>query len=318
MFLEKFSRFVRRYHLVFRPAHKAAPAMPLVADEGEFSVWDALEKRRADGTALLKQKNGDVLEMVKVQYFPEREVLVLLFHRGSPDAADPMYRRRIEGGHTVRQAEKEEDEEQSVSAHLVISTKAIEDGRFDASLEEIPGINMSLVQQIIAQALHEYPYDYQIGKRKIKTLETVCLVKAEGLKSETISGALKEGKIDFITFIKPAPAKYVDADGLWEPMNDVMRLKVKGKIDADGWQDKIGALVDEARADGWEDFNIEIDLGNKRSKTIALDREQDAKEILFVKSEEIEVATELSPCSVDLQDEVINSCLALMRPKVEP
>lgn len=313
MFLEKFSRFVRLYHLVFRPAHQAAAFMPLVADEGEFSVLDALNTRWAAGKAGLTMKNDDVLELVKVEHFPERQVLVLLFHRGSPDAADPMYRRPIDGGYSVRQGEKEEDEVQSVSAHLVISTIAIEEGRYDASLEEIPGINMSLVQQIIAQALNDYPYDYQVGKRKIRIEQTRCLVKAEGLKSETIGSALKEGKIDFITFIKPAPAKYVDADGLWEPMNDVMRLKVKGKIDADHWQDKVSALVEEAKADGWEDFNIEIDLGNKRSKTIALDREQDAKEILFVKSEFIEVATELLPCSVVVQDEVVDKCIALMR-----
>lgn len=313
MFLEKFSRFVRLYHLVFRPAHKAAATMPLVADDGEFSVLDALKIRYAAGKAVLTMKNDDVLEMVKVEHFPDRQVLVLLFHRGSPDAADPMYRRRIDGGYAVRQGEKEEDEEQSVSAHLVISTIPIEEGRFDACLEEIPGINMSLVQQVIAQALNEYPYDYQVGKRNIKIEQTRCLVKAEGVKSETIGRALKEGKIDFITFIKPAPAKYVDADGLWEPMNDVMRLKVKGKIDADSWQDKVSALVEEAKADGWEDFNIEIDLGNKRSKTIALDREQDAKEILFVKSELIEVATELLFCSVAIQDEVVDKCIALMR-----
>ncbi len=287
--------------------------MPLVADEGEFSVFDALNIRWAAGKAGLTMKNDDVLELVKVEHFPERQVLVLLFHRGSPDAADPMYRRPIDGGYSVRQGEKEEDEVQSVSAHLVISTIAIEEGRYDASLEEIPGINMPLVQQIIAQALNDYPYDYQVGKRKIRIEQTRCLVKAEGLKSETISSALKEGKIDFITFIKPAPAKYVDADGLWEPMNDVMRLKVKGKIDADHWQDKVSALVEEAKTDGWEDFNIEIDLGNKRSKTIALDREQDAKEILFVKSEFIEVAMELLPCSVVVQDEVVDKCISLMR-----
>lgn len=315
MFLEKFSRFVRRYHLVFHPAHKAAPTLPLIADDGEYSVLDALEKKRAAGTALITMKNKDVIELIKVQHFPDREVVALLFHRGSPDAADPIYRKRGGGGLTVRQAEKEDGEEQSVSAHLVISTRAIEEGRYDANLEEIPGINMSYVQQIIAQTLNDYLYNYEVGKRKIKTLQTRTIVKAEGIKSETIGNALKQGKIDFITFIKPAPAKYVDADGLWEPMNDVMRLKVKGKIDADDWQDKVAALVAEAKADGWEDFNIEIDLGNKRSKTIALEREQEAKEILFVKADEISLKNELSPCSVELQDEVIDRCIDLMRPE---
>jgi hypothetical protein len=99
-------------------------------------------------------------------------------------------------------------------------------------------------------------------------------------------------------------------------MNDVMRLRVKGKIEAHDWQEKVTALVAEARADGWEEFNIEIDLGNKRSKTIVLEREQEAKEILFVRADEILLENELSPCSVDLQDEVINKCIALMRPEI--
>jgi hypothetical protein len=311
VFLEKFSRYFRRYELQFKPRHKRAAYMPLVAAPGQFSVLDALQIRVKSGKAANQQPNGDVVELMKVEHRPAQGALVLLFHRGSPGAADPTYRRKGRKGVTVRTATKKEDEEQSVSAHLIVSTVTLGDGRFRAVLEEIPKLSMALVQSIIGQALSEYPYDYQTEKKK--TEQTYCVIKAEGIKSETITGALKTGKVNFIKLVRPGPADYVDSEGLWEPMDDVMKLRVTGKINPKTWQDKIGALVGKAKADGWEKFNLEIDLDGNRSRTVTLDREQDAKEILFVRAEEVAVKDELPVCSADFQDGLVAAGVKLLK-----
>lgn len=310
MFLEKYSRYFRRYELIFKPRHKYAPYMPLVAEAGHFSIVDALENRINEGKAFTTQSNGDVVELMKVAYRLDDGVVVLLFHRGSPDAADPTYRKREKAGVTVRTAEKEPDEEQSVSAHLVISAATAEKGVHRAVLEEIPGLSMALLQAVIAQALAAYPYEYETKKKQVG--ETHCLVKAVGIKSETIGNALKTGKLDTITFARRGPAEYVDSEGLWEPMDDVLRLRVTGKVDAATWSKKLGALVKKAAADGWEKFNLEIALDDKRSRTVPIDREQDAREVLFVRSDQVSVKSELPVCSVAFQDELIEQATTVL------
>lgn len=92
-----------------------------------------------------------------------------------------------------------------------------------------------------------------------------------------------------------------------------MKLRVKGQIQEQNWKDKIGGLLKTAKKDGWEKFNIEISLPDKRTRQVSLDRVQDAKEVLFVKADRVDLATEIGVCSTDFHSDLLKKSLGVLK-----
>lgn len=314
MFLEKHSRFFRRFEFSFSPRHKGAPHLPISAPANEFSIFDALEARVQNEKALEVQPNDDIVELMEVAYDAKTRALKMLFHRASPNAAEPTYRKkaRQQAGRkvTVRKAGKRAGEEQSISAHLIVVDEAVRPGIYRAALEEIPGISMAVVHRIIGQALREYQYEFERKKKQIQTYSTF---KPEGIPSETLSGALKDGSMSYITLVRPAQAPFVDADGLFSPQTETMRIRVEGDVRGGNWRNHLPAMFRKAKAAGWTDFSVDLELDDNRRRTVKLDRQDEAKEVLFVRSDELNFKTELDSCAVDFVDEVVTKVLKLIR-----
>lgn len=315
MFLEKHSRYFRKFDFTFAPRHKDAPQLPLTNDKKKsFSIADALQANIDAEKALEVQPNGDIVELMEVKHQPKEGALVLLLHRASPNAADPIYRKkaRAKAGKkvTVRQAVKDADEEQSVSAHVVIVEAKNPKGAYQAALEEIPGISMAVVRRLISNALREYPYNFQKGKKQI---ETYVSFKPVGVKSESMDNALKKGQVNFVTLSRPAKPEFVDADGLFRPEQEVLRLRVIGRIDGKNWKTVFSNLLGKARKDGWADFKVDIDLNDHRNRTVKIDRDEEAKEILFIRSETADFKTALPACSVDIVPEVVKKAVLIAK-----
>lgn len=249
MFLEKHSRFIRHYQLSFSPRKKRAPTLPLVGETNDYSIMDALESAMKANKALDVKSNADIVELMRIEHHPKRKALVLLFHRASPKAADPMYRKKARQGYTVRTVDRKPDEDQTVSAHLVISTVANSSGNFDAALEEIPGLSMSAVQPVIGRALRDYEYDYT--DKKNGDDQTYTTVKTTGIKSESVTDALKTGEFRYITLVRPAKARFIDSEEDFAPVDERMKIRVTGDVTSKNWRDKIGGLARRARAAGW-------------------------------------------------------------------
>lgn len=316
MFLEKHSRFFRRFEFLFTPRHSGAPYLPLFAKLNEYSIWDALNSAIDAEEAFEKQANGDVIEFVKIKYEPENKALVLLAHRASPDAADPAYRKKAKHEDvtkvTVRKSKKEDGEEQSVSAHIIIDEILAKEGVYRAALEEIPGISMASIRRLISKALNDYKYEFE---RKKKSIETYSTFKPTGVPSETLTGALKSGSLNYLTLTRPAKAEFVDADGLFSPQLETMRLRVKGEITSNNWKDLLPNFMKKAAEAGWTDFSVDLEFDDKRRRTVKLDRQDEAQEILFVRSDELNFQTELEVCSVNIVPEIVTKALKLIRAK---
>ncbi len=314
MFLEKHSRFFRKYEFTFAGRHKESPTLPLNHKKGEYSIQEALQALIDKEEALEVLPNGDILELMEVAYNQTINALTLLVHRASPDAAEPHYRKRAREAAgkkvSVRKVEKEADEHQSVSAHVVISGVNVAKGVYRAALEEIPGIHMAAIRRLVVKALHEYPYEFMRGKQ---TIETHSTFKPQGIKSESMTNALKTGRVNFVTLSRPAKPKWVDADGMFKPEQEILKLRVEGSLDAENWKDTLFGLVKKAKADGWADFKVDIDLDDNRSRTVKLDRDEEAAEILFVRAEQVFFETELAACSVDIIDEVVRKALSIAK-----
>lgn len=316
MLVEKYSRFFRKYEFRFAPRHIGAPVLPLVGTDKEYSIHDALQIQIKAEKALDVQSNGDVIEIMQVQHLAEKGALVLLIHRASPYAAEPVYRRkaRLEAGSkvTIREAEKAADEVQTVSAHLVILSEPNTSGLYRAALEEIPGISMAAVRPIIGQALNSYKYEFEKGK---KVVETYTTFKPEGIKSETMTNALKGGKINNLTLTRPAKPDFVDAEGIFRPEQETMRIRVTGVIESSNWREKLGSLLARAKKNGWADFKIDMDLDDSRNRTVKVDRDISAEEILFIRSELAQFETELPSCSIEIIGVVVEEAIKIAKMK---
>ena len=68
--------------------------MPMIAPVHEYSIVDAIKTGWEAGKSASLQPNGDTVEIVDLEVRENQGVVVILFHRSSPDAADPMYRKR--------------------------------------------------------------------------------------------------------------------------------------------------------------------------------------------------------------------------------
>lgn len=310
MFLEKYSRFVRRYDLHLQARHKLGVPLPFTAGDGEYSVVDALRHAQKNGNASNQQPNGDTVELIKIEVLERIGAIVLLFHRSSPDAADPMYRKRETGAMTLRQAEKAKNEEQTVSAHLVIENKARKRGLYRAALEEIPGISLSVVQAILSPILRDYKYGFE--DKRGDDQETYSTLKVEGVKSESLTEALKTQTLNYLTLSRETTADAIDGDGIVEPMNEKMKFKILGEPSSLKWRKKLDAWVKNARAAGWEEVSLDLSLEDDRNRTVKLDRDKEATEILFVRSEQITVKGELKPCSLNVVQEFVKEALKIV------
>jgi hypothetical protein len=309
--LEKRSRFLRRYELSFGPRAKGGYVLPLIANDGEVSVLAALRQALRSKKASLAQANGDSVDLIAVTYDAKLGVLVLLFHRASPNAADPAYRKITSDQMSVRQAKKENGEEQTVSAHLVIKTKSKRPGTYDAALEEMPGLSLSTIRPIIGLALNDFRYAYE--DRKGNEKETYSTFKPYGLKAESLTAALKsKGSLNFLTLTRTKVPDAPDSEGIAEPQVEKIKYKIIGDPTAPEWRAKFATFVKNAREKEWDDITLDMSLEDDRHRTVKVDREAEAAEILFVRAEQIHVSEDLNPCTMKVVDALVTQATKLL------
>lgn len=309
MFLEKDFRYIRHYRFTMRGRKAAAPVLAVVAGKGEYSILDALEQAYAADEAYVATTNGEIVELVDIKSFPKMGAVALLFHRSHPDAADPSYRKKTGRKISVRAANREADEEQSVSAHVIVRTKPHAEGVYDVLFEEIPGLPLSVIQPIFARALNEYKYEFT--DKRGREQETHTVLRVQGVKSESVTDALRTGHFGYITLSKPADAPFIDSEDTFKPLDQKMKIRIQQELEPKTWIDVLGKLARNARNDGWDGFQVDLTMDDDRRKTIKVDRGQEGKEILFVRAEQVHIKnTDLPTCSPNVIDAFVKSVLA--------
>lgn len=259
----------------------------------------------------VRQPNGDDVDLIAIVHDEKAKLLTLLFHRTSPDAADPAYRKVIEDRISLRQTTKERDEEQAVSAHLVIDTRSFEAGAYNAALEEMPGLSLSVVKQIIAGALTDYKYAYE--DKKGNEQETYSTFKALGQKSENLTDALKKkGSINYLTLTRTKIPDAPDSEGIAEPTLERLRYKIVGDPTSKGWREGLAKFVTKVREQEWDDVSLDLSLDDDRHRTVKLEREAEAAEIMFVRAEQVVVSRDLTPCTMEVVPELVEAAQKLM------
>lgn len=309
MFIEKDQRYFRRYNLRIKPRAKFAAPLPLIGGKGDWCVINALRLAKKNGRAVAPQSNGDTIELIEIKHMPEHNVLVLLFHRSSPNAADPAYRKKANDKITLRQTKKAADEEQAVSCHLVVSTKE-KGGYYQSALEEIPSLSATAALSIVGRILQDYRYPYTKNK---KSLETNSVFRIEGVKAESLTDALKKkGHLEYLTLVRTSPCDAPDASGIAEPQTERIKYKIIGDPRSSKWKTRFREFVEGTKAD-WDQVQIGLLLEDDRHRTINVDRETEASEILFVRSHLELIGEDLNPCSLDIVESVVKAGIRVLK-----
>jgi len=308
MLVDKRQRYFRRYNVRWNGREPGSPALPLTVPSGPNSIVSALRRAIKLGKATASE-GKDTIELIKADFLEAKGVVVLLFHRTSPNAADPAYRRKVKDEVVLRQTVKEIDEDQVVSSHFVISATADDDGGYPAVLEEIPGLSATTVLGIVRRVLHDFKYPYTVKK---KSMETNTTFKAEGVKSENLDTALKnKSSLRYLTLTRTAPVDVPDGAGIVEPRSERARYKIVGDPTSDGWKKKFKNFVEGTKA-SWDQVAVEVQLDDDRHRTIVIDRDNAAAEVLFVRSQLVYFKDDLPSCSTSIVTRIVNASVKLM------
>jgi hypothetical protein len=311
MLLEKNSRYVKTFFLTLSPRHKAASTLRVVDKSGIPSLLSVVRAAVRKGTAFRSLPNGDVIEVAATDHDAKRGVVTILFHRVRPNAPDPTYRKKNKAGLSVRKAQRDLDEDQSASAHLVISEKSFSPNRYTAVLEEVPGLSIGSIMPIISLAMREHRYDFKDSKGEASSSYTI--VKYAGKQSETMEGALKKGRLNLVTLVRPAPSSMVDTSGLFKPKDQRLEVRIDRSLKEPKVLDRLADYIKRAREAGWSEFDVELEYEDERTKTVTLEREDEAKEVMFIRATQIHVVNDLISCATKPVDELIAKMAAIAK-----
>ncbi|VXD07760.1 conserved hypothetical protein [Sphingomonas sp. T1] len=303
MIVEKKKRYFRRYSLHWKGLGKGSAPLALYLDAQPNSIVAALRRAIKLGNASAME-GKDSIDLLKANYYEDRGLVVLLFHRTSPDASDPAYRKRTGGAVAVRQSVKLEDEDQAYSCHLVIKAVERDEGGYLCVLEEIPGLSATTVFGIIKRVLNEFRYPYTYKK---KELETTTQLKVFGVKSENLDSALKKkSSLNYLILTRTPPPSELDSGGIIEPKSERAKYKIIGDPTTPEWKAKFANYVAGTKGT-WDQVAIEVQLEDDRQRTVVIDRDNAAADILFVRSEIFSFKADLPPCSEEVVPRIVNA-----------
>lgn len=309
MLLEPHSRFFLRHELRFRTPRNAGVPLHFRRDDGKLDVENVLQSAITRGKANFVLRNRDVVRLTAMDVRPKDNIAILLFRRSDPDAANPIFEN--EKTRKLRPSDKRPDEGIAVSSHLFIRLDGVEDAAYPtycAILEEVPGLSRTYIQALLHELLSDARYNYtdQRGQKK----ETYTMVDFHGVKSEKVGGALKgESVVPSVTLVRPGNVKGLDTEGLVIPREERMKLVIR----AEPRQTLriIRKIQDWMGHHNWPKMLVQMDMPEQRSRLVALAREADAADILFVRSVPIDVKNQLEACTATINEELVEKAQAL-------
>ena len=191
----------------------------------------------------------------------------------------------------------------AVSSHLFIELSSVENAihpTYRVVVEEVPGLGRTYINHIIAELLRNTKYDYTDHRGDVK--ETYTVVDFHGIKSATLGGVLSGSAFPYVELVRPGTVEGLDSEGLAVPREQRMKLMLRST------PEQTVALLDKiknwAYGHEWSDVLVRVDLPENRSRVVALAREVDAADVLFVRSQEINVTQALEVCTDTINEEL--------------
>lgn len=296
------SRFFLRHELTFRTPRDVGVPMRFI-DPDALDIREILEAAIKKNKANIVLKGRDIVRLTTMDVREKDGIAVLLFRRSDPEAATPIF--EDEATRRLRKSDKKPTEAIAVSAHMFIRLGMIEDAAhpsYRAILEEVPGLSRTYVQALLHDLVKEIEYSYTDKRGEEKA--TYTIVKFQGQKSEKIGGALKgQSVVPSVTLVRPGSIKGLDSEGLIVPREERMKLLIRAKPEQTlGILKKIQSWM---KNHDWPRLLVEMHMPEQRTRLVQLAREQDAADILFIRSVPVDVKTPLEACTDTINEELV-------------
>jgi hypothetical protein len=302
MLISPYSRFFLRHRLQFRAYRNHGVSLPFRSADDRLDVESVLRTALANDTARMTLQNRDVVRLTSLDVRPRDNLAILLFRRTDPDASTPF----VENLPTkrLRALNKNADDALAVSAHLFIDISGVATAHhptYRAILEEVPGLGRSYINHIIADLLRRVKYDYT--DRHGDTKDTYTVVEFRGIKSESLGHAMRGGSVPYVELVRPGTVEGLDTEGMIVPRDQRMKLMIQATpTQTPGMLDRIKTW---AFGHDWNDVLVRVDLPEDRSRIVTLAREADAADVLFVRSQEINVPLALEVCTDTINEQLV-------------
>lgn len=309
MLIKPNARFFVRHELILKACRDRGEPIKFFEQDDTLDVMSILQSRVDAGAATHELDGNDIVELTKIDVRPKANLAILLYRRSNPDAPAPVFHNRKK--RTLREIEKLPDEAESVSAHLFINlvVKNKPFPTYRTIMEEVPGLGRSYMHAVLASALRESQYEYEDERGETK--QTYTIPTFHGVPSERIGEALKTGTIRFVELIRPPNVSGLDTDGL-VPHPERMKLTVRAKTTKNALS-IVKRVQDWLDTKHWRDLRVQVQTADNRSRVVTIAREEDAADVLFVHSEEVETNKPIAQCSDTVNEELIAHAIRIFR-----
>lgn len=296
MLLEPDFRYFKQYDLIIGAKKTTADSLPLMSDRANVRTVETLLHQVRGNGKITDRSDRDLIELVTIKRSAAGN-LVLFFHRDALKAADPSYRKQDKtGAIKVSKYQKQPDESQAVSCHLVISPR-MRNGGYRCVLEEVPGLSMAAIVHTLRKQVFTYSHYKFRRPNGGKEDETYATIKAVGFQSDKLKESLKKARWNMVTLTRPPDTEPTDGLPWLKPKPQIMQIKVDAKLPRSSAYNLVKKLTNKAYDSGWTDVRVELDFDDQRTRSVAIDRDDLGRDILFVKSHRVDIVPDVDNCS---------------------
>jgi hypothetical protein len=312
--INKNYRYYVRHHVSLRARHVKGEPLEFIRDDDEMDVRTLIDDAIKKDKAKLELSHDDEVRLTMLDVRKKDNIAIFLFRRSDPQAATQVLEHRKT--RKLRAIQAEADEYPAVSAHLFLSLDKEAKAPYPtyrALVEEVPGLSKTFMQQLLYNIVKSFRYTVS-GKRGQKDLqETYSIVDFAGVPSDTLGSALKGAKVPFVDLIKPGQIPGLDSS-IVSPREQRMRLILK--VDTkDKIMNTLNKIQDWHTKKDWAEMRVRIDLPEDRSRIIPIARTQDAKDVLFIRSEQVTTKKDIPMCSEKIHEELVDRAVELFKKK---
>jgi len=265
MILDPMYRFMLKHELTFRSYHSRGEPLRFVSEGDVLDVYSLLENAVANDAARIVLRNNDVVRLASVVLREDEGVAALLFRRSDPDATPQMFEHQATK--RLRKANKTADDAVAVSSHLFIKLDPLDDAgyRYEAVLEEVPGIGRTYVLAILLSVLRANAYEYT--DRRGEQQETHTLAQMDGVKGDRIGDAAVDSTIEYVELVRPADTTGLDMEGM---VAREERMRVRLTPDVDDQVGMVRRVREWALARDWRDIKVRIRMPEDKSRLVSV------------------------------------------------
>src|ERR1700730_17681641 len=115
--------------------------------------------------------------------------------------------------------------------------------------------------------------------------------------------ATGQAHVSSVTLVRPGNVEGLDTAGLVVAREERMKLLIRAEPEKT--LGVIKKIQNWMKTHDWKDAVVEVDMPENRKRLVSIAREADAADILFVRSEPIDVGNPLDPCTDKINEELV-------------